>query len=87
MHQCALVLMLQRWAARFAEGCRAALVTNSPQRWRIALLRSAVDLSRRLALWLLTLVHYSGSRVRLVCLLVCLRPLDSHLFAAALRPL
>ena len=34
MHQCALSCCVAALRACFAEGCRAVLVTNAPQRWR-----------------------------------------------------
>ena len=85
MHQCARRrLVLRRWAARFAGAALAALVTNSSQRWRKRCCVPAVDLSKRLA-YSGHSSALSGSRVRRVSLLVCLRPLASHLFAAATR--
>ena len=89
MHQCARVVLFLRWCSLrggLQTGCAAALVTNSSQRWRKRCCVPAVDLSRRLA-YSGHSSALSGSRVRLsVCLLVCLRPLASHPFAAAQRP-
>ena len=73
----ALVVSLQRWAARFAGGCTVhwSQTRRSDGVSAAAFCCGSIKTSGSIVARSSSL---SGSRVRLVCLLVCLRPLASH---------